>query len=180
MRVELGAGARARRGWLALDVNPNDADVVASALALPFRDGSIEQMRAVDVLEHISYRDTEKALREWGRVCAPDAELYVQVPDADTIMRWYADDDARLKRWTNFQGREDTTTLLMGAQWRLLGGHDDRRYVDSDDGSDWRWNAHYSLWDAPSLKRALARAGFEVVKLTVNGHPNLLCTARRT
>lgn len=179
MRVEIGAGARARDGFLAVDLNPRTADLVATATALPFRDGSITQLRAVDLLEHISYRDTEPALREWARVCAPGARLYVQVPDAGEIMRWFAAGDRRLTRWVNFQGREDTTSLIGGAEWRLLGGHDDGKYASKHAGDDWRWNAHYSLWTDEKLTLHLERAGFTVTEISTNRHPNLLCNARR-
>lgn len=177
MKVELGAGAHPADGYLPVDVNPRHAAVVADALHLPFANASIDNMRAVDVLEHISYRDTERALTEWARVMRPGGDLFVQVPDAETIMRWFAADDPRLRRWVNFQGLEDSTWPLMGAQWRLLGGHEDDRYVDGD--GDWRWNAHYSLWSVDDLRMHLNRAGFTVTSLEVNGHPNLLCSARR-
>jgi SAM-dependent methyltransferase len=171
--VEVGAGARARPGFLALDVNPKTADIVASGLALPFRDGSIEKLRAVDVLEHLSYRHTDAALDEWARVCAPGASLYVQVPDAETIMRWFAAGDERLQHL----GGPGVVDCLEGAEWRLLGGHGDGKYVD--DEGDWRWNAHYSLWSRSKLNAALDRAGFDVVTCQTNRHPNLLCVAER-
>lgn len=175
MRIEIGAGERPAAGFLAVDLNPRTADVVASALALPFADQSIIAMRAVDVLEHISYRHTHDALLEWARVCIPGAVLFVQVPDAGTIMEWYANLNPKLRRVEH--GRE--TTAIKGAEWRLLGGHDDGRYADASAGDDWRWNAHYSMWEENSLKAALICAGFRTEKMIRNDHPNLLCTARR-
>lgn len=174
MKVEIGAGARAHDGYLALDLNPKNADVVADASRLPFKDASIDALRAVDVLEHISYRETEAVLDEWARVCKPGAHLYVQVPDADEIMRWYMLQPHRLKRGVP---RELPQTALAGAAWRLLGGHADGTYVDAD--GDWRWNAHYSLWSMLSLVTALDLAGFVVVSCPTNGHPNLCCEAVR-
>lgn len=165
MRVELGAGARAAQGFLAVDVNPAHADVVADAMHLPFADGSVIALRAIDVLEHLSYRYVDRALIEWARVCASGAPFFVQVPDADAIMCWYANDDARLRHTA-----DGPCSTLHGAEWRLLGGHEDGVY---DDGGDWRWNAHYSLWSSPSLRKALTAHGFDVGKIETNGHPNL-------
>lgn len=176
MKVELGAGDRPAPGFIAYDLNPRTADVIGSACDLPFRDGSVEALRAVDVLEHISYRRTQDALCEWARVCAPGAVLFVQVPDAGTIMEWYASLNPKLRRVEN--NRE--TTSIKGAEWRLLGGHDDGRYADGDAGDDWDWNAHHSLWEEHSLKAALLVAGFQTERLVRNDHPNLLCHARRT
>lgn len=171
VRVEIGAGERPAAGFLAVDVNPRTAAVVASALDLPFADGSIAELRAVDVLEHISYRDTGRALAEWARVLTRGAPIYVQVPDADTIMRWYVASDRRL-----FAG-DHRGDFLDGAEWRLLGGHLDGRYCKA--GDDFRWNAHFSLWSSSTLEIALRAAGFEVESIETNAHPNLLANARR-
>lgn len=172
MNVELGAGAAARDGWVALDLNPKNAAVIGDALHLPFASASIDALRAVDCLEHLSYRVTDAALDEWARVLKPGGELFCQVPDAAEIMHWFATGDPRLCRAD--VGRCDA---LYGAQWRLLGGHADGVYVDAD--ADFRWNAHFSLWSEGALGAALTSAGFDVISIVTNAHPNLLATARR-
>lgn len=159
-------------GYVALDVNPRTADVVANAMHLPLRSGAVSSLRAVDVLEHLSYRDTPHALTEWARVCAAGADFYVQVPDAHTIMEWYVRDADRLHHADG-----GVCDALYGAQWRLLGGHLDGRYCKP--GDDFRWNAHYSLWSRRTLRIALNAAGFDVTELRTNEHPNILCRAWR-
>lgn len=165
MRLELGAGARTADGFVGVDINPYlGAGVVADALALPFAADSVDELRAVDVLEHISYRDTARALGEWARVLRPAGKLYVQVPDAGTIMEWYCRDDDRLRRTV-----DGGCDVLYGAQWRLLGGHADKAYAPV---GDWRWNAHYALFDRRTLNAKLS-LWFHVERLGTNGHPNL-------
>lgn len=172
MKVELGAGARAHDGYIAYDVNPEHADIVGDAQHLPFPDASIVALRAVDVLEHLSWRVTDSALAEWARVCKPGATLYVQVPDASLIFHWFVIGDERLHRIDT-----GNVPAIVGAAWRLLGGHADGRYVA--DGDDFRLNAHYSLFDEPYLRASLVRAGFVVDSIVTNGHPNLCCQAHR-
>lgn len=172
MKVELGAGASAHDGFIAVDINPQYADVVADARSLPFEDGTVTSMRAVDVLEHCSWRDTDAVLAEWARVCASGADLYVQVPDAAAIAQWYVTGDQRLHKYD-----KGACPLIIGAAWRLLGGHADGVYVDDD--ADFRWNAHYALFDKDYLTDALNRAGFSVTNCVTNGHPNLMATAIR-
>lgn len=173
MKVEIGAGARKRPGWIAVDLNPKYADVEGDALHLPFGDGEVDQLRAVDVLEHVSYRETGKALKEWARVLRSGGTLFVQVPDAETIFQWFVTHNDKLRTTT------EPCTPLEGATWRLLGGHDDGTYADASKGDDWRWNAHYSLWSKLALAEALHLADFDVLGIEVNGHPNLLCEAVR-
>ena len=180
MKIEVGAGGRAADGFLAVDLNPRRCDVLADGGRLPFRDASITGMRAVDVLEHVSYRDTDRVLTEWARVCAPGAELYVQVPDAHTIMHMYVHHGTRPRRELAIPDDQGLpATALAGAMWRLLGGHADGERVDVEAGDDWRWNAHYAMFSRESLTIALGRAGFTVSKCTTNPFPNLLCWAVR-
>lgn len=179
MKLEIGAGERPAPGFLAVDVNPRHARVVASALELPFRSGSIEELRCVDVLEHISYQRVHEALLEWARVLRPGGKIYVQVPDAGTIMEWYAAGDERVR--SRVLGGSTTRiecSRLEGAEWRLLGGHLDGRYAK--EGDDFRWNAHFSLWDDFTIRAHMRGAGFRITRLRVNGHPNFLCDAVRS
>jgi SAM-dependent methyltransferase len=174
LHLELGSGYSPTPGYTHLDANPETRpDIVGLAFPLPdevHERAPWESIRAVDVLEHLSYRDTDAALRAWAGVLKPGGRLYVQVPDADTIMRWYCD-------WPHMLVERIPTGLpetpLAGAAWRLLGGHRDSVYAKAED--DWRWNAHYSLWSIETLTKALGRAGMHVESMERNGHPNLLC-----
>lgn len=173
MRIEVGAGCYAVDGFLAVDLNPRCAGVVADVRALPFRTGSVDALRATDILEHISYRQTAEVLAEWARVCRRGARAYFQMPDAETIMRWYCAGDHRLTTPPDLP-----QTPFAGAMWRLLGGHFDGHVVES--GEDWRWNAHYAFFSSNSLRDALETAGFRVTKIRTNPFPNLCAQAVRT
>lgn len=177
MKLELGSGYLPTDGFVHLDINPDapGVDIVGNAYGLPDEvhdRAPWDELRAVDVLEHISYRHTGHALSEWATLLRPGGRLYVQVPDADTIMRWYCASDPELKRRLP---AGLPRSFLLGASWRLLGGHSDGVYAVGAD--DFRWNAHYSLWSVESLTHALAQAGFRVESIERNIHPNLLCWA---
>jgi len=66
--------------------------VQADAAALPFRDRAFAGIIANHSLEH--FEDLDGALREIGRVIAPNGGLFVAVPDASTVTdklyRWLA------------------------------------------------------------------------------------------
>lgn len=181
-RLELGSGYHPTPGFIHLDLNPNapEVDIVGSAFPLDLPDNCVTgEIRAVDVLEHLSYRDTDAVLAEWFRVMAPGCKLYVQVPNADRIMReyaWHVDEDTNT--WlTSRIPANLPQTALEGATWRLLGGHRDDTYAM--EGDDWKFNAHYALFSGGSLVEALKTAGFLIDKLEHNAHPNLIAFARK-
>lgn len=173
MRLEVGSGYFPAEGFVHLDANPNapHVEIIGDAAGpIDLDDGTVDELRAVDVLEHISYRRTDAALAEWARVLKPGGKLYVQVPDAGVAISWFTGDpDMLLARAVVFD--EPINALA----WILLGGHDDG--ISVHDGDDWRHNAHYSLWTRGSLHHALLRAGFVVESCETNTHPNLMCWA---
>lgn len=179
-KLELGSGYHPTPGFLTLDLNPKTKpDFIGSAFPLPQdahtharEDGPFEELRAVDVLEHLSYRHTVPALAGWRLIVSPGARLYIQVPDAAQIMTWWHHRDNRLLERLPV---ELPQTHLAGAAWRLLGGHADGELVEF--GGDFRLNAHFALFDRPSLNTQLEESGWEVESMTVNGHPNICCWA---
>lgn len=176
-KLELGSGYHPLDGFVHLDINPHapNVDIVGTAYPLNMPDGFVHgEIRAVDVLEHMTYLDTDKILAEWFRVMASGARLYVQVPDAHVIMRWYAVGDRRLLERLPANIPQ---TVLGGATWRLLGGHRDD--VQSHEGEEWRFNAHYALFSEQSLGEALERAGFVIESNITNIHPNLMIWSRK-
>lgn len=176
MRLELGSGYCPTPGFTHLDLNPNapQVDIVGPAFPLDLGDGCCDEIRAVDVLEHLPYRQTAAVLAEWARVLRPGGKLYVQVPDAEAIMQWYISDPLLL---LDRLPDDVPQTREGGAAWRLLGGQDDD--VCAKTGDDWRLNSHYALFSKDSLVLAMDAAGFVIDELTINGHPNLLVWARK-
>lgn len=174
VRLEVGSGYSPTPGFMHVDINPQcpNVDWVGPADDLPWADATFAGLRAVDVLEHIPYAHTDRTLAEWARVMRAGAPLYVQVPDARTIMeRYLVDPDGLVVAHLADQ------PPIVSAAWRLLGGHFDDHYTRG--GDDWRRNAHYALFDARSIDIHLRRAGFTITNLTVNQFPNLLVDARK-
>lgn len=176
MRLEIGSGYSPTDGFMHLDMNPNapGVDIVGPAFPLSMATGTVDEIRAVDVLEHISYWHTDRALAEWARVMRAGGRLYVQVPDCEEALRWYSLQPEKLVERIP-DGLERSP--MVGLAWRVLGGHSDG--VAVRDGDDWRLNAHYAMFSRRLLGDALARAGFSVVSMETNGHPNICCWAVR-
>lgn len=91
MKLHIG-GWQPKDGWKILDILPREnVDYVGSCLDLSqFADGSLEEVYASHVLEHLDYKnEAEQALREWHRALAPGGILRVSVPDLDILARLF-------------------------------------------------------------------------------------------
>lgn len=174
-KLELGSGYSPTPGFTHLDSNPDTKpDIVSDAWPLNLASNSVGEIKAIDVLEHISYQNTEAVLADWFRVLRPGGKIYIQVPDAEMIMEWFVHADPRL---TERLPANLPQTPLAGATWRLLGGHNDGVYVKDDE--HWKLNAHYAMFSPGSLRAALEKAGFVVESMEINPHPNILTWARK-
>ena len=83
---ELREGARTHQGIWKGVIYPKDATFLqADMLALPFKDNSVDYIECLEALEHLPYKDVEKAAAEMYRVLKPGAELCLCVPDMDDM-----------------------------------------------------------------------------------------------
>lgn len=58
-------------------------------MALPFPDDYADEARAIHVIEHFFPWDAPKVLREWVRVLKPGAELAIECPCLDKIIKLF-------------------------------------------------------------------------------------------
>lgn len=153
LSINVGCGADRRDGYLNIDLRPEIADLVASAVKLPLPDGSVREVLAHDLLEHFSEWQVPQVLAEWFRVLAPAGELVLRVPNLEVLARWLLDGSA---------SRDDVVR-------NVYGGH---RF-----GPDGLWDTHHTGWTPGMLSDQLARAGFLVTDN--DGASNMLVRARR-
>ena len=80
MRLNLGSGDRAIGGYLSVDIFP-PADVVCDlALEWPWPDSSVDEVQALDIIEHIS--DKVHFMNELHRVLRPGGKAIIETPNA--------------------------------------------------------------------------------------------------
>lgn len=124
-------------GFLTVDLRSGpDTDIVCDASKLtPFKDASVQDVYASNVLEHFSHLNTVDVLKEWRRVLVPKGQLYVSVPDFARAVEIY--NKFGLTPWLNFH--------LWGDQKHAL-------------------NYHYTGFTFATLAKALTDAGFSDVR----------------
>lgn len=78
-RLNLGCGRTRRQGYIGVDLyRGGAADILALADALPFRDGSFDEVYASHVLEHVP--KIEDVIQEIHRILKPKGVLTAVVP----------------------------------------------------------------------------------------------------
>ena len=169
MKIELASGYHPDMSFdIHSDINQNcpHLEYVGSLDKLPWEDNYADEMRACDIIEHFSYRDTLRVLAEWRRVLKPGGRIFIQCPNAKLIA----------KSWL------EGTLPIMGdmpidfsASYWIMGGQEDDTFAKK--GDDWRWNAHYTLFSPESLEFYLKMVGFSSVSIESDGGSNLMCWA---
>ncbi|MGE5179077.1 MAG: class I SAM-dependent methyltransferase [Bacteroidota bacterium] len=113
-------------------------DAYAAMDALPYEPGSVDEIRSVQCLEHLSMREAERVLRYWHGLLRPGGVLHVDVPDfEETARQLLAQADEASKDW----------------YYRLVYGSQKNAYA-----------FHKSGFSPPRLERLLREAGFREVR----------------
>ena len=153
MRLNLGCGADRRDGYVNVDLRADVADHVGDVARLDWLDdGTVDEILALDILEHFPAARTADVLAEWRRVLDFDGTLIVRVPNLHMICSLIV------------EGR-----MLEALIRNLYGGH---RW-----GPEGAWDSHHTGWVPAMLEAELVKAGFAVE--SNDGELNMLVVARR-
>ena len=81
-------GLKSQTGLYANVVYPKGAKFVkADILSLPFKDNYADYIECLEMLEHLPFRDVEKAIVEMHRVLKPGGRMVLMVPDMDDMVQ---------------------------------------------------------------------------------------------
>jgi len=117
-------------------------DRYATVDALPFEDGTVDEIRTVQVLEHIPYPQVPAVLAHWRSKLKPGGICHVDVPDfEETARQLLAQPDEAAKDW----------------YYRLIYGSQKNAYA-----------YHRSGFSPARLERLLREAGFPQVRHVPN------------
>jgi glycosyltransferase involved in cell wall biosynthesis/predicted SAM-dependent methyltransferase len=143
MNLHLGCGEIDFPGFVNIDARKYDhVHHVSLVDSLPFIDDSTADLvYASHCLEHFPHGKIEAVLREWHRVLKPCGIIRLSVPDFDSILKIYLDNDRDM-------------SLIVPP---LYGGQ------------DYEYNYHYVAFNHNSLKQILENVGFTNVRLWSHG-----------
>jgi predicted SAM-dependent methyltransferase len=152
--LNLGAGPRGVDDghWVNVD-GFRDAGVhfvVDLQRPLPFADASFDGVFSEHVLEHFNEDDGLRLAAEVARILRPGGVFRVIVPDGEFVMRSYFDDPDELVRYRGSGEPGETAMEMVNSFFR-------QRYE------------HQFMYDWPTLRRLLERAGFGGVTRSAYG-----------
>lgn len=148
MKLELGCGSLQTEGFIHLDVRELDGvDVVRDAADLTcWADNTFSVIKARDLIDHFSWRDVPKVLREWLRVLQPGGYLELEQDNANHLVELIANPGSR-------------------GLWRLENETDWERFSRIAYGhQDYPENTHRTYFTPPWLTGLLYEAGAATVE----------------
>jgi SAM-dependent methyltransferase len=106
VRLDLGSGHKKESGWISLDFDtarkkpttkwgvsaddkPLSPDVACDLMQIPLPDDYADAARAIHVIEHFQPWDAKRVMREWVRVLKPGAEIAIECPCLDKIIKLF-------------------------------------------------------------------------------------------
>ena len=132
--------------------NTDVAGVAGSAYALPIRDGSVDLVLCMDVLEHLAQPET--CLTEIRRVLRPGGFVFLSTPNPSSL-------GARRKGNASFIYRDPThCSVLPMSVWKQKLRDAGLREVWS--GTDMLWDSPYVSWIPRRLQWLLFTLGSQV------------------
>jgi SAM-dependent methyltransferase len=171
MRLHLGCGAQAPKGWINVDWFigarlarlpvvgwiarksnlfglewPSDVFLHDLRRPLPWRDASVDAIYASHLLEHLTREEGDRLLRECHRVLAPGGIVRIVVPDLRAIVDGYR------------EGRSSALEFVdrLGVRAEAPGDGRLKRLL-----APWFRFPHRCMYDRESLLGCLRQAGFE-------------------
>jgi len=90
MKLNIGCGKKYDPTYCNIDLYEDlVADMLMSALNLEFDDSSCDEIKAIHVIEHLSFFETIYALSEFFRVLEPNSNLILETPDLEKTCQHY-------------------------------------------------------------------------------------------
>lgn len=138
VRLNLGSGDHRIDGWFNIDAKDGQRvehlpEVVRRSVngdeyvSAHLTEGSVDEIRASHVLEHLSFADAERAVAEWARLLKIGGIIRIAVPDAGRIIRDFGTDGLRYRYLMG--GQQDSEDFhrsaydreTLGALFRQVG-----------------------------------------------------------
>ena len=148
VKLEIGSGPHKRQGWLTLDISW-DSDFYWDLMKqLPFPDESLRMIYSSHTLEHFTYKQLVRILKDCHRVLKNGGIFSAAVPNARTYLLGYVNPKDFPRSFLQYRAAVISETPI-----------DFVNYIAYMDGH------HRHMFDEENLVRLVREAGFSNVRL---------------
>ncbi len=84
IKLNLACGLDYQEGYINSDLYPSPSAKIDAQLdvsKLPYEDNSVDEIRALHIIEHFDFHEAVRVLLEWNRVLKPNGKLIIETPD---------------------------------------------------------------------------------------------------
>ena len=141
IKLNLGAGGIEYEGYLSVDLYDSRAHITMDITKLDFDDGSVEEILASHVFEHLNPYHALDILRDWLRVLKPGGKLIMEMPDIEQLCKRFV-------------------TASTGERYGILNAIYGSVNTTGEGGPDNITSPHLFGWWPQSLWDHLTNAGF--------------------
>jgi predicted SAM-dependent methyltransferase len=151
-KLQIGAGKVNLEGWLNTDIEPARGQAYLDATkAFPLPDRSVNYVFSEHLIEHLTYEDGLSMLKETYRVPTPGGKVRIATPNLLKLVQLFQD------------AKTDEMWRYMRGEVKYFGWPDTPTpecHVLNMELREW---GHQFVYDEPTLRDSLARAGFEMI-----------------
>jgi len=136
VKLNIGCGKDIRDGYVNIDIRKTHPSVIiADVRSLPYKENSIDEIRASDVYEHVGFRESEKLLKHWVSLLKNGGKIYIHTSCFISSAK--------------FMSESNTAEKIERAIAILFGGQD---YIE---------NTHYTIGHPVLFEKYLRNAGIK-------------------
>jgi len=100
MKLDIGCGRNKRKGYIGVDISKDsDADIIASALSIPIKDATVDEVNCSHLLEHLYPEEAQKFFDEIFRVLKEGGKANLKVDRDWTKGRLFRKDPTHKYRY---------------------------------------------------------------------------------
>jgi len=145
LKLNVGCGKVKFPGWVNIDIEPGADLVIDVRKGLPFDDNSVDLIYSEHFLEHLTFEEGEKILREFRRCLKKTGVLRIAMPDLGWVIQEY-NKDFKYQNW--FPGPEYKFVETKGMAVNMA----------------FRWWGHKYLYNEEDLRNQLTKVGFQKIR----------------
>jgi len=151
--LNLGCGTDLKQGYDNIDVRDLPGVIKADVRNLPYKQNSVDEIRAIDVYEHVSFRESQSLLNYWVSLLKPGGLLVIQAPSIEVLAR-------NILTSTSIEDIETSIAFIFGNQ-------------------DYKENSHFTACHPELMEHYLRVAGITGEINIQTEYTNLIIKSRK-